>query len=69
MTAYLKEKNKNETIMEGLQKKYTVDPAALESVDTITIIIRRFARKAWCYMDLYRKEITGKLAEYAVRKY
>ena len=44
----------------GLQR---VVPAALESVDTITI--RRFARKAWRYMDLYRKGITGKLAEYA----
>jgi len=48
----------------GLQR---VVPAALESVDTITI--RRFARKAWRYMDLYRKGITGKLAEYAARKY
>ncbi|RIA94607.1 hypothetical protein C1645_817767 [Glomus cerebriforme] len=31
--------------------------AALESVNIITI--RKFARKAWYYMDLYRKEITG----------
>lgn len=48
----------------GLQR---VVPTALESVDTITI--RRFARKAWRYMDLYRNGITGKLAEYAARKY
>jgi len=48
-------------------KIQTIDPAALESVDTI--IIRRFARKALRYMDLYRKGITGKLAEYAARKY
>jgi len=34
----------------------------LESVSIITI--RKFARKAWRYMDLYRKGITGKLAEY-----
>ncbi|CAG8653158.1 9157_t:CDS:1, partial [Paraglomus occultum] len=37
----------------GLQR---VVPTALESVDTITI--RRFARKAWRYMDLYRNGIT-----------
>ena len=42
-------------------------PAALESVNIITI--RKFARKAWRYMDLYRKGITGKLAEYAAKKY
>jgi len=42
-------------------------PAALESVSTITI--RKFARKAWRYMDLYKKGITGKLAEYAAKKY
>ena len=48
----------------GLQR---IIPAVLESVDIITI--RRFARKAWRYMDLYRKRITGKLAEYAARKY
>ena len=42
-------------------------PIALESVNTVTI--RRFARKTWRYMDLYRKGITGKLAEYAVKKY
>jgi len=40
---------------------------ALESVSIITI--RKFARKAWHYMDLYRKRITGKLAEYAAKKY
>ena len=44
-----------------------VVPAALESVDTI--MIRKFARKAWRYMDLYRNGITGKLAEYAAKKY
>jgi transposase len=42
-------------------------PAALESVNII--MIRKFARKAWRYMDLYRKGITGKLAEYAAKKY
>ena len=44
-----------------------VVPAALESVDITTI--RKFARKAWRYMDLYRKGITGKLAEYTAKKY
>ena len=48
----------------GLQK--TV-PLGLDSVNLITI--RKFARKAWRYMDIYRKEIGGKLAEYAVKKY
>ena len=38
-------------------------PAALESVNIITI--RWFTRKAWRYVDLYKKGITGKLAEYA----
>jgi len=49
---------------QGLQR---VVPTALESVNIITI--RRFARKAWRYMDLYKKGITGKLAEYAAKKY
>src|SRR2546429_9048311 len=44
-----------------------VVPAALESVDTV--MIRKFARKAWRYMDLYKNGITGKLAEYAAKKY
>ena len=48
----------------GLQE--TV-PCALDSVDLITI--RRFARKTWRYMDLYRHGITGKLAENAAKKY
>ena len=42
-------------------------PRALDSVDLITI--RRFARKTWRYMDLYRHGVTGKLAEYAAKKY
>jgi hypothetical protein len=48
----------------GLQK--TV-PEALDSVPLITI--RKFARKSWRYMDIYQKGITGKLAEFAVKKY
>ena len=48
----------------GLQE--TV-PRALDSVNLITI--RRFTRKMWRYMDLYRHGFTGKLAEYAARKY
>ncbi|CAB4491800.1 unnamed protein product [Rhizophagus irregularis] len=64
----------------GAAKRYTCEncdyswsslqrvvPVALESVDTI--MIRKFARKAWRYMDLYRNGITGKLAEYAAKKY
>src|SRR6185369_16802478 len=42
-------------------------PHALDSVELTTIC--RFARKAWRYMDLYRYGITGRLAEYAVKKY
>src|ERR1043165_5444253 len=48
----------------GLQR---IVPISLESVDLITI--RKFARHAWRYMDLYKKGITGKLAEYGVKKY
>lgn len=48
----------------GLQK--TV-PEALDSVSLT--IIRKFARKSWRYMDIYQKGITGKLAEFAVKKY
>ena len=33
------------------------------------ITIRRFVRKAWRYMNLYKKGITGKLAKYAAKKY
>ena len=42
-------------------------PKALDSVSLITI--RKFARKSWRYMDIYRKAISGKLAEFAVKKY
>ncbi|GES96660.1 hypothetical protein RCL_jg14675.t1 [Rhizophagus clarus] len=49
---------------EGLQR------VVLESLDSITLItIRKFSRKCWRYMDLYRKGIDGKLVEYAVKKY
>ena len=42
-------------------------PRALDSVSLITI--RRFARKMWRYMDLYRHGFTGKLAEYSARSH
>lgn len=42
-------------------------PEALDSISLITI--RKFARKSWRYMDIYRKGITGKVAEYAAKKY
>src|SRR6185436_6855797 len=48
----------------GLQK--TV-PEALDSVSLI--MIRKFARKSQRYMDAYRKGLTGKLAEFTVKKY
>ncbi|CAG8771624.1 7277_t:CDS:2, partial [Rhizophagus irregularis] len=49
---------------EGLQK---IVPESLNSVNLTTI--RKFSRKCWCYMDLYRKGIDGKLVEYAIKKY
>jgi len=42
-------------------------PEGLGSVGITTI--RKFARKAWRYMDLYRNGITDKLVEYAAKKY
>ena len=48
----------------GLRK--TV-PLTLASVSVNEI--RRHARKAQRYMDVYRKGLTGRAAEYAVRKY
>ncbi|GET00739.1 hypothetical protein GLOIN_2v1792152 [Rhizophagus clarus] len=49
---------------EGLQKIVS------ESLDSISLInIRKFSRKCWRYMDLYRKGIDGKLVEYAMKKY
>ena len=48
----------------GLQE--TV-PQALDSVDITTI--RKFAQKSWRYMQLYREGLTGKLAEYACKKF
>ena len=38
-----------------------------DSVNLITI--RKFARKAWRYMDIRELGKIGKLAEYAVKKY
>ena len=40
-------------------------PKALNSVPLITI--RKFARKSWRYMDIYKKGITGKLTEFAIK--
>ena len=48
----------------GLQE--TV-PQALDSVNITTI--RKYARKSWRYMQLYREGLTGKLAEYACKKF
>ena len=44
----------------------TVDLA----LDTVSLeTIRRFARKSFRYMNLYRANVTGKLAEYACKKF
>ena len=48
----------------GLQK---IVPEALDSVSLITI--HHFTQKSWHYMNIYRKGITGKMAEFAVKKY
>lgn len=42
-------------------------PSALKSVPLVQI--RRFARRSYRYMDAYRKGLTGKAAEHAVKKY
>ena len=42
-------------------------PAALASISLDEI--RRHSRKALRYMDVYRKGLTGKAAEYAVKRY
>ena len=48
----------------GLQKTVS------EALDFVSLVeIRRFARKSWRYMDIYRKGITGKLAVFAEKKY
>ena len=49
---------------EGLKR--TV-PQALASVPLSEI--RRYARKSFRYMDVYRKGLTGRAAEYAVKKF
>jgi len=48
----------------GLQN---VVPEALDSIPLIKI--RHFTQKSWHYMDIYRKGITGKMAEFAAKKY
>ncbi len=48
----------------GLQETI---PRALDSVNIVTI--RKFARKSWRYMQLYREGLMGKLAEYACKKF
>ena len=42
-------------------------PLALGQVSLT--LIRKFARKSARYMDAYRKGLTGKAAEYAIKKY
>lgn len=48
----------------GLQERV---PLGLASVPLAEI--RRYARKAFRYMDIYRKGLTGKLADFAAKKY
>src|SRR5947209_191715 len=48
----------------GLQETL---PKELHSIETNTI--RKFARKSWRYMQLYRTGLSVKLAEYAVKKF
>ena len=41
-----------------------------EALDRVPLsLIRKFARKSARYMDAYRKGLTGKAAEYAIKKY
>jgi hypothetical protein len=48
----------------GLQETL---PKGLDSIETN--IIRKFARKSWRYIQLYRIRLFVKLAEYAVKKF
>src|SRR5688572_9786761 len=43
----------------------TLVPLALDSFSLLHI--RRFARKSWRYMNAYRHELSGYLAEFAVK--
>ena len=42
-------------------------PEVLNSISIATI--RKFARKSWRYMDAYDKDLEGRMAEWAVKKY
>ncbi|KAG8725837.1 hypothetical protein FRC11_001376, partial [Ceratobasidium sp. 423] len=50
-----------------LQTARKLVPQCLDSCNITTI--RHFWRKSWRYMDAYMKGLTGKQAEFAVKKY
>jgi len=64
----------------GVVKRYTreycdytwanLQKIVSEALDLVFLItIRHYAQKSWHYMDVYRKGIIGKMAEFAVKKY
>jgi hypothetical protein len=57
-------RNECDYTFSGLEKKV---PEVLDRVPVSKI--RRYARKAWRYMDAQKQGLTGRLADYAVRKY
>jgi hypothetical protein len=54
-------------IIHGQDYKELFHTLALASI--LLIIICRYAKKAFCYIDVYRKGLTEKAAKFAVKKY
>ncbi|ORZ19138.1 hypothetical protein BCR41DRAFT_395274 [Lobosporangium transversale] len=62
-----KEPAESSTNNHNQQQTISLFPKALSSVDIITI--RKYARKCFRYMDAYRKNMSGQVAEQQVKKY
>jgi len=44
-------------------------PEQLDAVGGDIVLLRKYARKSWWYMNAYRQGLTGKPTEHAVKKY